>query len=85
MISNNSNYQKKYDRYYNCMQNIEQSLTFLLWQFIEAVLIAFVVIAFIFFVGKSSITNTISSHSFTEVSATLFKYLLFSKIHVLGF
>ena len=38
-----------------------------------------------FFVDKLSITITILSHSVTEVSATLFEYLLFSKIHMPGF
>ena len=40
---------------------------FLQWQFLEAVLVTFVAIAFFFFVGILSITITISSHSVTEV------------------
>ena len=58
---------------------------FLLWQFIEAVLVTFVAIVFVIFVAIVSITIRISSHSVTEVPAILFKYLLFSQIHVLGF
>ena len=37
------------------------------------------------FVDTTCIKNIISSHSVTEVSAILFKYLLFSQAHVLGF
>ena len=40
---------------------------FLQWQFLEAVLVTFVAIAFFFFVGILSRTITISSHSVTEV------------------
>ena len=40
---------------------------FLQWQFLEAVLVTFVAIAFFFFIGILSITITISSHSVTEV------------------
>ena len=72
---------------------IQQSLTFLQQQFIDAVVVTFVAmvlifvvtIAFVFYVDTISITITISSHLVTEVSATLFKYLLFSQIYVLGF
>ena len=42
-------------------------------------------IVFVFYVVKLSMKITISSHLVTEVSATLFKYLLFSKKYVLGF
>ena len=58
---------------------------FLLRQFIEAVLVTFVAILFAIFVDTISITVIFSSHSITEVSAILFKYLLLSQIHVLGF
>ena len=51
----------------------------------KAVAVAFVVIILVFFVDKFFIAITILSHLVTEVSATLFKYLLFSQIHVLGF
>ena len=44
----------------------------------------FAVIVFVIFVDTVSITDVISSHSITEVSTTLLKYLLFSPIHVLG-
>ena len=64
---------------------IEQSLTFLLWQFIEAVLIKFVAIVSLFFAYAISVKVKILPHSLTEVSAIPFKYLLFSQIHVLGF
>ena len=56
---------------------ILQSLTFLLWQFIETVLVTFLAIIFVVFVDIVSITVIISSYSITEVSAILFKYLLF--------
>ena len=48
------------------MQNTEISY-FLQWQFIEAVLVTFVAITFVFFVGILSLTITISSQSVTEV------------------
>ena len=64
---------------------IEQSVAFLLWQFIEAVLITSFAIVFVFFVDVISITITILSYLVTEASATIFKYLEFSQIHVLGF
>ena len=44
----------------------------------------FVAIVLVFSVNTISITIAISSHLVTEVSATLFKCLLFSQIHVLG-
>ena len=56
---------------------ILQSLTFLLWQFIETVLVTFLAIISVVFVDIVSITVIISSYSITEVSAILFKYLLF--------
>ena len=61
------------------------SLTFLLCQFIEAVLVTFVAIVFVFFVDKLSMTIIISSHSVTAVSAIFFKYFLFPQIYVLRF
>ena len=66
------------------MQNITISY-FLLRKFIKAVLKAFVDIIFVFFVDILSIPIIISSHFVNEVTVTLFKYLLFSQIHVLGF
>ena len=53
------------------MQNTEISY-FLQWQFIEAVLVTFVAITFVFFVGILSLTITISSHSVTEVYFQIF-------------
>ena len=64
---------------------INNKLTFLLKQFIVAELLTFIATIFVFFVETISITIMISSHSVTKVAAILFKYLLFSKIHVLGF
>ena len=58
---------------------------FSLRQFIEAVVVTFVFILFVIFVDTISITVIFSSHLITEVSAILFKYLLLSQIHVLGF
>ena len=57
----------------------KQSLAFILLQFIEAVLVTFVPIVFL--VDTLFITIIISSHLAIDV---LFKYLLFSKMHVLG-
>ena len=59
-------------------------LLFLLWEFIEEVLVTFVAIVFFFFVDTISATNTVSSHSVAEVLAILFKYLPFSQTNVLG-
>ena len=73
MIGNKTEYQ------------IQQSLTSLLWQFVEEVCLTFVAIVFAIFVDTISKTDIISSHVITEVSAILFKYLLFSKTHELGF
>ena len=56
-------------------------LTFLSSDFIDT----FVAIVFVIFVYKISITDIISSHMITEVSAILLKYLSFSLMHVLGF
>ena len=53
---------------------IKQSLTFLLWKFIEAVLVIFVAIVFVFFVDTLLITIITLSHSVTEVSVIVFKY-----------
>ena len=47
----------------------------LLWQFIEAVLGTFASIIFVIFVDATSITDIVSSHIITDVSAVLFKYL----------
>ena len=66
------------------MQNIAISY-FLLRKFIKPVLKAFVDIIFVFFVDILSIPIIISSHLVNEVTVTLFKYLLFSQIYVLGF
>ena len=68
------------------MQNIAISFIsyFLTSEFIDT----FVAIVFAFLVDKISIrniTNVISSQEITEVSKTLFKYLLFSQINVLRF
>ena len=63
---------------------IQQSifyLTFLICQFINT----FVALVFAIFVDTISITDIGSSHAITEVSAILFRYLLFSQIHALGF
>ena len=51
-------------------------------QFIEAIFVIFVAIVFVLFDDKLSMTIIVSSHVVSEI---LFKYLLFSKIHVLGF
>ena len=62
---------------------IQQStlyLTFLLRQIIDT----FVDIEFFIFVDTISITDITSSNAITEVAAILFKYLLFSQIHVVG-
>ena len=51
------------------------------------IFVTFVGVVFVIFVDAISITDTdiILSHTITKVSAILFKYLLFSQIHVLGF
>ena len=70
------------------MQNIVFSyfLTIIIyWSSTCNICIYFAAILFVFFVDAVSITNTISSHAVTEVSAILLKYLLFSQIHMLGF
>ena len=67
---------------------IQQSvlyLNFLLWQFTEEVFASFVAIVFVIFVDTISIADIISSHVITKVSVILFKYLLFSQMHALGF
>ena len=64
---------------------IKNKLTFLLTQFTVAELLTFVATVFAFFVDTISVTIIFSSHSGTKVPAILFKYLLFPKIHVLGF
>ena len=66
------------------MQNIAISY-FSLWQFIEAVPVIVVAIVFVIFVDAISIAAIISPHLTTEVTAIIFKYLLFSQIHVLVF
>ena len=60
---------------------IKQYLTILSLEFIDT----FVVIVFVIFVDKLSITDVISSHVITEVSAILFNYLLFSQMQMLGY
>ena len=62
------------------MQNIAISYFFTMTFFVT-----FPATVFVIFVDKMSIADIISSNSITEVSAILFKYLLFSQIHVLGF
>ena len=64
---------------------IKNKNTFLLTQFTVAELLTFVATVFAFFVDTISVTIFFSSHSVTKVPAILFKYLLFPKIHVLGF
>ena len=67
------------------MQNI--AISFISYFLTSEVIDTFVAIVFAFFVDKISIrnmTNVISSQEITEVSKTLFKYLLFSQINVLG-
>ena len=64
------------------MQNIAINFIFyFLWQVIDT----FVAIVFVSFVDTVSITDIISSHAITEVSAILFKDFLFSQTHMLGF
>ena len=65
------------------MQNAVFSLIF--YPFTMKSFITFFAIAFVFFVDAMSITDRISSHAITEESAILFKCLLFSQIHLLGF
>ena len=69
------------------MQNkiIYLYITFLLSAFIDTKLITFVGIVFVTFNATISINFIISSHITTKSSTMLFKYLLFSQIHVLGF
>ena len=67
------------------MYKTYQSLTFLLWQFVEEVFLTFVAIVFVIYVVTISITDIISSHVITEISAILFRYLPFSQIRVLEF
>ena len=65
------------------MQNVAINFIsyFLLWQFIDT----FADVVFVIFVDTISITDIGSSHLTIEVSAILFKYLLFSQMDVLGF
>ena len=51
--------------------------------FVDIVFVIFVAIVFFTFVDKLSITIIISSHTVTDSSEILFKYLLLSQIHVL--
>ena len=60
---------------------IKQYLTILSSEFIDT----FVFIVFVIFVDKLSITDVISSHVITEVSAILFNYLLFSQMQMVGY
>ena len=65
-------------------------LTFLSSEFIEIVLMTFVNIVFVIFAGivfvtfVLSVAFIISSHTIFKSSRTIFKYLLFSQMHVLG-
>ena len=54
-------------------------------QFTVAELVTFIAIVFVIFVDAISIAVIISSHSINEVSVMLFRYLLFSQMHVPGF
>ena len=69
------------------MQNITIHFIFYfsLSEFIDAVLLTFFWAAFVTFIDILSATFSISSHTITESSAILFKYLLHLQIHVLGF
>ena len=66
--------------------------TFLLWKFVDTVLVTFVGeifvifvdIVFATFVDTLSLAFIISSNTITEVLALILKYLQFSKIQVLG-
>ena len=60
-------------------------VTFLSSEFIETVLVTFFDVVFVAFVDMLLATFIISSLAITALSTTLFKYLLFSQIHVLGF
>ena len=60
---------------------IKQYLTILSSEFIDT----FVFIVFVILVDKLSITDVISSHVITEVSAILFNYLLFSQMQMVGY
>ena len=53
--------------------------------FTMTIFVTFVGIVVAIFVDIISTKDIISSNSKTEVSAILFKYLLFSQIHALGF
>ena len=63
------------------MQNIAISSCFIVAIY-EVILIRFVAIVFVFFVDTISITVVISWQSINEVSAKIFKALLFSQMDV---
>ena len=52
--------------------------------FVDIVFVKFVEIVFVTFIDTLSAAFTILSKALTKVSVLLFKYLLFSQIHVLG-
>ena len=60
-------------------------VVFLSLGFTEIVLLTFVGKVCVTFIDKLSLTFIISSSTITNVSEILFKYLLFSEIHVLAF
>ena len=67
---------------------IKQSILYLIFslsEFINTISMIFADIAFVTIVDRPSIMLIISSQIITESSTILFKYLLFSQIHVLGF
>ena len=51
----------------------------------ESIAIKNIAIVFNIFVDTISITDMISSHSITKLLVIIFKYLLFSQVHVLEF
>ena len=53
--------------------------------FADIVFVIFVGIVIVTFAGTLSMAFIVSSHTLTKVSAILFKCLLFSQIHMLGF
>ena len=60
-------------------------LSFLLSEFIEAVLVTLAATVYVTYVDTASATFIISSNKITESSTILFKYQLISQMHVLGF
>ena len=65
------------------MQNI--AINLMSYFFTMIIFFTFVAIIFVIFVDTISRTDIISSHVITEVSEILFKCLLFSQMHVVGF